>query len=1055
MTSVLGFMNRDFFELVKAIGESKSKQEEDRIITEEIAFLKKKIVEQGVSKKKMKEYVIRSIYVEMLGQDASFAYIKAVELCASSNIAQKRVGYLASSLFFSPEHEFRFMLVNQIQRDLNSSNQLECCAALSAVCKIITPDMIPAVLADILKLLKHDMDYVRKRAVVAFHRLYQMDSDSVQDHTDVVRRVLCDKDPAVMGASLVVLHDMIAENAMPFKDLVSSFTSILKQVTEHRLPREFDYHRIPAPWVQMSLLRIMAMLGRGDQTSSEGMYEILVDVMRRADTGINVGYAIVYECVLTITTIYPNPTLLDAAATAISRFIRSDSHNLKYIGIKGLAAIVKDHPKYAADHQMAVIDCLEDADETLKRKTLDLLFKMTNSVNVEFIVDKLLSSLATATDDHFRTDLVARITLCAERFAPSNFWFVNTMVRIFELAGDKVKMSVAQTLLQLIAEGSDNNEDEEDEDMENEDDELRCHAVEDFLVLLEKPKLPSVLAQAMAWVLGEYGYLSETKSKEEVMASLCELCRKSNDPITRSYTISAIMKLVAQCGVCPPLVLEFINEFSFSSSLEVAHRCQEFQQLLAASSIMVEVLPVDASCEDIEVDEDLSFLNGFIDQALAQGAVPYSPPSHMDEDDGGRSDSIKSGLETTSGFKIGAYEKPTMPAPVQSMILGGGNDSGASSSSNADVFNNLTLATSDSGAGGLKLGKGVANVWGRKPEPVTPDPSVSSTTTPSKDTSTPTPEASTAAANLAAMKQTPTSTPPPKVEEEPVIDEAAIKKQEMAAALFGGGPTATSNRRGSSSRVKRASTTKGSPALQTSVASTDSGSSTPTPQGDMFDLLDMGGPPQQQAQQQPQQQPKQEVPAASNNTPSSSADMFGDMMVTDSTKQVPPKTETPPPPPSATDKIVNLFDAFDEVSGGAGNVLIPQTLGSPTPTGPTYAPARLTTPEYGNRWGHTPAELKVVVKPIKASIQSLDVLVPAMTEAAGIHHIESIPKTCEAIFAANLQQSVACPDAPVGTLFLIHIKLKTHRNECSITVKSGTKELCTELNSLLQGVVRA
>lgn len=52
------------------------------------------------------------------------------------------------------------------------------------------------------------------------------------------------------------------------------------------------------------------------------------------------------------------------------RFIRSDSHNLKYMGIKGLAAIVKDFPQYASDHQMAVIDCLEDPDETLKRKTV-------------------------------------------------------------------------------------------------------------------------------------------------------------------------------------------------------------------------------------------------------------------------------------------------------------------------------------------------------------------------------------------------------------------------------------------------------------------------------------------------------------------------------------------------------------------------------------------------------------------------------------------------------------------------------------------------------------
>jgi len=30
----------------------------------------------------------------MLGQDASFAYIKAVELCASTSIVQKRTGYL-------------------------------------------------------------------------------------------------------------------------------------------------------------------------------------------------------------------------------------------------------------------------------------------------------------------------------------------------------------------------------------------------------------------------------------------------------------------------------------------------------------------------------------------------------------------------------------------------------------------------------------------------------------------------------------------------------------------------------------------------------------------------------------------------------------------------------------------------------------------------------------------------------------------------------------------------------------------------------------------------
>jgi len=67
----------------------------------------------------------------------------------------------------------------------------------------------------------------------------------------------------------------------------------------------------------------------------------------------------------------------------VSGFLKSSSHNLRYVGIDSLARIVRINAKYAAEHQLAVIDCLEDPDDTLKKKTLELLYKMTKPSNVE------------------------------------------------------------------------------------------------------------------------------------------------------------------------------------------------------------------------------------------------------------------------------------------------------------------------------------------------------------------------------------------------------------------------------------------------------------------------------------------------------------------------------------------------------------------------------------------------------------------------------------------------------------------------------------------------
>ncbi len=95
----------------KSIGECKSKQEEDKILAAEVATLKVRFTE-SLSTKKMKEGLVRMMYAEMLGHDASFGHIHAVNLTQQTNLLSKRVGYLASAVCLHPNHELTTLLVN-------------------------------------------------------------------------------------------------------------------------------------------------------------------------------------------------------------------------------------------------------------------------------------------------------------------------------------------------------------------------------------------------------------------------------------------------------------------------------------------------------------------------------------------------------------------------------------------------------------------------------------------------------------------------------------------------------------------------------------------------------------------------------------------------------------------------------------------------------------------------------------------------------------------------------------------------------------------------------
>ena len=605
-------LSKEMLDLIKSIGDSRSKQEEDKIILKESEILKKKIKESGTTPKKMKEYLLRAIYIEMLGHEATFAHLFSVNLTQDKNYLNKRVGYLACSLLLNEESEFLILLVASLQKDIQSSNWVEVCMALTTVIKFANPTIMQALTEPILKLLDHKSEQIRKKAVMCLYKFYQVDKNSVPDCDERMRRLLCDFDPSVMAATLPYFKEQAMKDPDKYKDLVTPLIVILKQVIEHKLPRDYDYHRFPAPWIQVIILEILSILGRDDQSYSENMYEIIGQCLRRADdTGINIGYAIVYQCLKTICTIYPNPHLIELASNTISRFLSSDSPNLRCTGINGLTLIIQINPNYVMTHQQVIVDCLEENDETLKKNTFELLYKMTNLKNVEVIVDKMMNYLKhTTLESVSKKDILTKITELTERFAPSKSWFIKVMNELFVNFGEMITDDILSKLIKIINEWE-----RETDDIE----EFKKFTIENYATIVENyAALPDSLVKLLAWVTGEYTnklYFNDQNKIKQILEMLTYLLNKAyDDDMTKCLLISAIAKIHSNLNFIP---LDYLNEviekYSRDKNPEIQQRCLEYKRIQSKNAI-IEKNQFTTINDEFELDTSLPFLNSFVQQ---------------------------------------------------------------------------------------------------------------------------------------------------------------------------------------------------------------------------------------------------------------------------------------------------------------------------------------------------------------------------------------------------------------------------------------------------------
>ncbi len=614
--------------------------------------------------------------------------------------------------------------------------------------------------------------------------------------------------------------------------------------------------------------------------------------------------------------------------------------------------------------------------------------------------------------------------------------YVETITDLFEISGDFVTQDVSQNLMTLIAEGSG----DDDEGSEEADLILRQHSVTIYANLLSKSvaKLPRLLVETMAWVLGEYAYLSEEYTLEEIVSELCGIVRmgKQLTPSTRKIIISAIMKLVAQAGQCPPDAAKVIDDFTKSKDVDLQQRCLEFQNLITTvPHLLGEVLPVDASCEDLQVDPNLSFLDAFVNQAIADGAKEYEKPEDDDDEY-----EIQYTSKKVSAFKMTPYEKPTKPGAsfnVGSMGGLGSGSSAAPSSSMSGVtpppgaYGNNAQGSSisnntNSGEPQLNV-RNVANVWGKggltSGGGIAPTSTSSATPTPAPVPSTSTNTWSNSSTYSSSTSTYTKSAPPP----EPVKSEELIRKEKMAAALFGGGgqsapsPARVARRttapRSTAATASRTTAVSSAPALPPTTAPVTASAQGPPASTPEFDLLDFMSDPS----------PVHATPLDSGIDILSPSPML---------------EPEPQPEPTPAPVEVDPFAASGLLDGFSDTPLNPLVSNDKFQhNGQTLAPLQITTPQFGAKWGSTPHSSPLFATSSKYS--TLDEFM-GLCKTIGAHAIEAIPATNEGICAGMLGGA---------NIVLIHGKI-SNGGRVDVTIKSTDATIGGCLAMYMQNMMR-
>ncbi|XP_006897989.1 PREDICTED: AP-3 complex subunit delta-1 isoform X2 [Elephantulus edwardii] len=565
--SIDRMFDKNLQDLVRGI--RNHKEDEAKYISQCIDEIKQELKQDNIAVKA--NAVCKLTYLQMLGYDISWAAFNIIEVMSASKFTFKRIGYLAASQCFHEGTDVIMLTTNQIRKDLSSPSQYDTGVALTGLSCFVTPDLARDLANDIMTLMSHTKPYIRKKAVLIMYKVFLKYPESLRPAFPRLKEKLEDPDPGVQSAAVNVICELARRNPKNYLSLAPLFFKLMTSSTNN--------------WVLIKIIKLFGALTPLEPRLGKKLIEPLTNLIHSTS-----AMSLLYECVNTVIAVLislssgmPNHSASIQLCVQKLRILIEDSdQNLKYLGLLAMSKILKTHPKSVQSHKDLILQCLDDKDESIRLRALDLLYGMVSKKNLMEIVKKLMTHVDKAEGTTYRDELLTKIIdICSQsnyQYITNFEWYISILVELTRLEGTRHGHLIAAQMLDVAIRVK----------------AIRKFAVSQMSALLDSAHLVASNTQrngicevlyAAAWICGEF-----SEHLEEPQQTLEAMLRP---------------KVTTLPGHIQAVYVQNVVKL-YASILQQRERAEEREAAQAATQLLVDRLPQFVQSADLEVQERAS-----------------------------------------------------------------------------------------------------------------------------------------------------------------------------------------------------------------------------------------------------------------------------------------------------------------------------------------------------------------------------------------------------------------------------------------------------------------